>query len=98
MTMDERHPGANGRDELRELAWLAPLGALLPEEQRRVALHVAEGCEECDAALREGDEALEVLALAAPPLAPSPRARGALLGSLGREPVRRASGQQAPPR
>lgn len=98
MTMDERHPDANGHDELRELARLAPLGALLPEEQRRVALHAAGGCEECSAALREGDEALEVLALAAPPLAPSPRAREALLGSLGRAPVRRAPGRQVPPR
>jgi anti-sigma-K factor RskA len=98
MTIDERHPGANGHDELRELARLAPLGALLPDEQRRVALHAAEGCEECSAALREGDEALEVLALSAPPLAPSPRAREALLGSLGRAPVRRAPGLRTAPR
>jgi anti-sigma-K factor RskA len=99
MTMDERrHPGPNGHEELQELAWLAPLGALLPDEQRRVAQHVAAGCEVCSAALREGDEALEVLALAAPAVAPSPGAREALLGSLGRAPVRRASGPQAAPR
>jgi hypothetical protein len=83
--------------ELTELALLAPLGALLPEEQRRVAQHAAEGCPRCDAALRESHGALDVLALAAPGLSPSPRARESLLASLEAVPLREQPARQAPP-
>jgi hypothetical protein len=100
MTMDERgrELSEQAHAELTELALLAPLGALLPEEQRRVALHASEGCTRCEAALREAHGALDVLALAAPELEPSPRARDAVVAALDTAPVRALPARQAPPR
>jgi len=66
-------------DELAELALLSSIGALLPEEQRRIAEHLADGCARCEAELRQGIDASELMALAAPTLAPSAGARDALL-------------------
>jgi hypothetical protein len=92
MSMDERR-----HDELAELALLAPLGALLPEEQRAVAEH-AQSCARCSAELAKGSAATHVLALAAPTLAPSSAARESLLSSLEGAPQRRESLRLAPPR
>ena len=101
MTMDERGRESLSEQEhaeLMELALLAPLGALLPEEQRRVALHAAEGCARCEVALREAHGALDVLALAAPSVAPSARGRESLLASLDAAvPLRVRPERQAPP-
>jgi hypothetical protein len=101
MTMDERgRESLNEQEhaELASLALLAPLGALLPDEQRRVARHVAEGCTRCEAALRDAHGALDVLALAAPAAAPSPRAREALMAALDASPVRALPAPAAAPR
>jgi hypothetical protein len=81
MTMGTNQPPLDPRehDELAELALLSSIGALLPEEQRRVAEHLADGCVRCEAELRQGHDASELMALAAPTLAPSEGAREALL-------------------
>src|SRR5262245_33272816 len=87
MTMDPtRRPlDPQEHDELAELALLSAVGALLPEEQRRVAAHLAEGCARCEAELAQGQEASELLALAAPTVEPSAGAREALLRAVGTE-------------
>jgi len=97
--MDERGRELSEQEhaELTELALLAPLGGLLPDEQRRVALHASEGCARCEAALREAHDALDVLALAAPELAPSSRARDAVVAALEGAPLR-ALPLRTPPR
>jgi hypothetical protein len=87
MTMDTtRRPlDPQEHDELAELALLSAVGALLPEEQRRVAAHLAEGCARCEAELAQGQEASELLALAAPTVEPSAGARAALLRAVDTE-------------
>ena len=53
-------------EELAQLAELAPLEVLDADDQRRVADHLAEGCETCRARHASGAAALETLALAGP--------------------------------
>ncbi|HEX5067812.1 MAG TPA: anti-sigma factor [Myxococcota bacterium] len=99
--MDERGRELSEQEhaELTDLVLLAPLGGLLPDEQRRVALHASEGCARCEAALREAHAALDVLALAAPELEPSPRARDAVVAALeAAAPLRALPLRTAPPR
>ena len=85
MTMDERtreHLDPLEHSLIAELSLLARLGVLSPEEQQRVALHLRSGCERCSGELRQGADALDVLALATPGVAPSPGARQALLDAV----------------
>jgi anti-sigma-K factor RskA len=93
MSMDHpRDLDPREHDELAELAVLSSVGALLPDEQRRVAAHLAHGCTRCEAELRESVEAADVMALAAPALAPSAGAREALLRAVEAPvPIARAS-------
>jgi hypothetical protein len=83
-------------DELAELALLSSIGALLPEEQRRIADHLADGCSRCEAELRQGEDASELMALAAPTLAPSAGARDALLRAADGTAVVKAAAPAAP--
>jgi anti-sigma-K factor RskA len=67
---------------LADLAELAVLGVLEPDEQRLLRDHLREGCAVCEERRRRGLASLEVLALAAPPAAPSPALREGLLAGL----------------
>lgn len=67
---------------LRELAELAPLEVLASDERGRLAEHLGEGCTACEESYARGARALDVLALAAPALAPAPERRGQLLAAL----------------
>ncbi|HJS73550.1 MAG TPA: anti-sigma factor [Vicinamibacteria bacterium] len=55
-----------GHEEYLELAALYALGALDGEDRARFELHLASGCETCREAVRENEEILGDLALAAP--------------------------------
>jgi hypothetical protein len=91
MTMEE-HPretlDPQEHDLLSELTLLARLGVLSLEEQQRVALHLRSGCARCSLELRNGSDALDVLALATPGSAPSAGARDALLAAVESQPLR----------
>ena len=75
--MQPDSPSAAGavHAELLILAELAPLGVLDSLEQHRLGRHLREGCAFCDRALDRAWRVLDVLALATPPLSPSPGAR-----------------------
>lgn len=68
-------------EQLRDLAELAPLRGLDPEEHRRVADHLAEGCDECAGRYARGLDALEVIGATVALLPPSPGRRDALLAA-----------------
>jgi hypothetical protein len=70
-----------GHDEYRDIIALAALDAADGAELREVEAHLA-SCAECRAELRELRGASSALALAAPPVAPSPELRTRLLASL----------------
>jgi anti-sigma-K factor RskA len=62
-----------------ELAAVYAVGALDGDDLRRFEAHLAEGCERCALALREGHEALARVALAGTPAIPPPAVKVALL-------------------
>ncbi len=64
MTVKESH------EEYLELAAIYALGALDGEDRKRFETHLASGCELCREAVRESEEILGDLALAAPYAAP----------------------------
>lgn len=68
--------------QLVELAELAPLQGLEPEEHRLLAEHLDGGCSECAERYTEGVAALDVLGLAVPHVAPTPESREALLETI----------------
>jgi hypothetical protein len=70
-----------GHDEYRDIIALAALDAAEGAELRDMEAHLA-ACAECRAELRELRGAASALALAAPPVAPSPELRTRLLASL----------------
>lgn len=78
--------------ELLELAEVYALGGLSAEERARLAEHVADGCAECEAALRANTRLADELLLAVPPVQPSPGVRAALM-----ERVRSESSELAAP-
>ena len=59
--------------ELLELAELYPFGGLAPDERLKLAVHVADGCAECEAVLRAHTRIADDLLLAVPPVQPSAR-------------------------
>jgi anti-sigma-K factor RskA len=79
-------------EELLELAELYPLGGLTREERARLCEHVADGCAECEAALRANARIADELLLSAAPVQPSPGVRAALLSRVRSE----SSGVSAP--
>jgi anti-sigma-K factor RskA len=79
-------------DVLLELAELAPLQALAPDEQGRLAEHLAEGCAACEERYTLGARALDGLALAAPTVAPAPGRRAELLAAIDPPGARRQRG------
>jgi anti-sigma-K factor RskA len=84
-------------DEWLELAELHALGGLSPEERARLEEHVADGCERCAAALREGADVADQLLLAVGPVAPSGAVRDRLFARVRaeqREVVRLAPGRR----
>jgi anti-sigma-K factor RskA len=76
--------------ELLELATLYALGALEGEDEARFLAHVAEGCVECDAALREARGVGDALADTVSPVAPSRESRARLMGRAKADASRRA--------
>ncbi|MEN8183073.1 MAG: anti-sigma factor [Myxococcota bacterium] len=68
--------------ELRELAVLHALGVLEGEDETRFLAHVAEGCSECEAAVREARTVGDALAGAVPPVPPSREGRDRLLARV----------------
>lgn len=75
--------GDGDHDELRQLAELAPMMVLATDEQRALAAHLAAGCLECDRLVEGGIEAVEILALATPLVAPEPASKARLLSGAG---------------
>ena len=65
--------------ELLELAELYPLGGLAPDERLKLAVHVADGCAECEAVLRAHTRIADDLLLAVPPVQPSASVRAELM-------------------
>jgi anti-sigma-K factor RskA len=65
--------------ELEELAELYPLGGLAPDERLRLAVHVADGCAECEAMLRANTRVADDLLLAVQPVQPSAGVRTELM-------------------
>jgi anti-sigma-K factor RskA len=71
--------------ELLELAELYALGGLAAEERARLAEHVADGCVECEAALRANTSLADELLLAVAPVTPSPGVRARLMDRVRSE-------------
>lgn len=71
--------------ELLGLAELYPLGGLAPDERLRLAVHVADGCAECEAALRAHTRIADDLLLAVQPVQPSASVRHALMERAQRD-------------
>ena len=67
------------RDDFREQIEAYALGALDSEERAAVAAHLATGCAECTAALREAQWLVSQLAYLAPEALPSDMLRGRLM-------------------
>jgi len=65
------------------------LGALDAEERVEFERHLATGCAECQAALRDSGEALATLAAELPPAIPPPGVRAALLQRVDADVARR---------
>jgi anti-sigma-K factor RskA len=68
--------------ELLELAELAALEVLEPDEHRRLAAHLRAGCAECAERYDQGARALAALALAGPDAQPFPDHREKLLSAV----------------
>jgi hypothetical protein len=84
--------------ELIELAELYPLGGLSPEERLRLAVHVADGCVECESVLRAHTRIADDLLLAVPPVQPSASVRTELMERVKNEARATAAPQRmAPP-
>src|SRR5262249_26463575 len=104
----EAGPRGSGGDamtehaELVELAELYPLGGLSPEERLRLAVHVADGCAECELVLRTHTRIADDLLLAVPPVQPSAAVRDGLMARVHGEsratPVRSATVAAPAPR
>ncbi len=76
------------------------LGALDGEDLVVFQSHLAEGCQECVAALRDAEETLTVLAREAPPVIPPGSVKQALMARVAAEQARRVTPVQRahPPR
>lgn len=66
-------------EELLELAELYALGGLTQAERARLAEHVADGCDDCEAVLRANARFADDLLLAVPPVQPAPGVRARLM-------------------
>jgi anti-sigma-K factor RskA len=76
---------------LLELAELYALGGLSAEERARLAEHVADGCAECEAVLRDNTRLADELLLAVAPVEPSPGVRARRLDRVRSESSRLAA-------
>lgn len=85
-------------DELANLAWIEALGALDPEDRRRLAAHLREGCPACLAALRGGNDVVARLAHLFAPASPSPALRARIERLAARRSPANGSDAQRPPR
>ncbi len=74
-----------GHAEYLELAAIYALGALDGEDRARFETHLASGCEPCREAVRESEEILGNLALAAPLAAPPASVRERLFDRVSRD-------------
>jgi anti-sigma-K factor RskA len=84
--------------DLFELAELYPLGGLSPEERLRLAVHVADGCAECEPVLRAHTRIADDLLLAVSPVQPSASVRAELMERVKSETRAIAAPQRmAPP-
>jgi anti-sigma-K factor RskA len=66
------------------------LGALDGEDQAAFETHLAGGCRECSAALRDAEETLTLLAREAPPAVPPPSVKRSLMARVAAEQSLRA--------
>jgi anti-sigma-K factor RskA len=74
-----------GHEEYLELSALYALGALEGEERARFETHLASGCETCREAVRENEDVLSDLALAAPLVKPPAAIRERLFDRVRRD-------------
>jgi hypothetical protein len=74
--------GCQHLEELYEL-WL--LGALSEQSSLDLREHLARGCLHCLARIREAEELVYLLALAAKPARPHPRVKAELLSRISRK-------------
>lgn len=68
-------------DEYLELCAAHALGCLDATDRARLEAHLATGCAECQAALRDFSDATAALAATAPPVAPPPQLRERVLAA-----------------
>ena len=68
-------------DRFLDLCAAYSVGAIDADDLRQLEEHLADGCDECERALRGFDEAVVHLASSAPPARPSPDLRARVLGS-----------------
>jgi anti-sigma-K factor RskA len=68
------------------LAAAYAVGALDGEDRARLEAHLADGCPECEAILRESGEAFVALARETPPAVPPPDVKAALMRRVATEP------------
>jgi len=73
--------------ELIELAALYALGGLSPGERAELVEHVANGCSDCERALRANARVADELLLAVPPIEPSAAVRERLLARAQSDPA-----------
>ena len=73
--------------ELIELAELYALGGLSPGERAELVEHVANGCSDCERALRANARVADELLLAVPPIEPSAAVRERLLARAQSDPA-----------
>src|SRR5262245_6668095 len=79
------NPSGTGHDEYLELAELYALGGLEADERARFEEHVADGCAECQAAVRANLDVAAQLLLAVAPVAPAAVVRERLFARVASE-------------
>jgi anti-sigma-K factor RskA len=80
------------------LAAVYAVGALDGEDRRHFEAHLAEGCQECAAAVRDSHEALAALAREAPRAIPPAHVKETLLRRIGEQPASAPRASKAPAR
>jgi len=73
------------RDEMIELCAAYALGTIDERDRKRLLAHLAEGCADCEAALRDFGYAATLLAASAPRVLPSPEAKEHVIAAIDAE-------------
>jgi len=85
------------RDEHIDLCAARALGSIGEADRLELERHLEGGCPECERALLEFSQGVERLAASAPPVAPSPRVRLAVLERVRAEDASSPRGREAAP-